>query len=70
MFSLYMDRAHADCHSHSLIYWTITIFCKVGYITEDDVKMLAKPEKIIIDQIIDKGPCPAGEYKLVRQGSI
>jgi len=41
---------------------------QVGYITEDDVKMLAKPEKIIIDQIIDKGPCPAGElnYKDVH----
>ena len=33
---------------------------QVGYITEDDVKLLARPEKSIIDQIIDTGPCPAG----------
>lgn len=34
---------------------------QVGYITEDDVKLLAKPERSVVDQIIDQGPCPAGQ---------
>ena len=40
---------------------------QVGYITEDDVKILSKSQKKLIDQIIDKGPCPAGQldYKQV-----
>ena len=42
---------------------------QVGYITEDDVKILTKSQKKLIDQIIDKGPCPAGQldYKQVNQ---
>jgi hypothetical protein len=32
---------------------------QVGYITEDDVKLLAKPERAIVDRIIDQGPCSA-----------
>ena len=36
------------------------MFRQVGYITEDDVKLLAKPERSVIDQIIDQGPCLAG----------
>ena len=42
---------------------------QVGYITEDDVKILTKSQKKLIDQIIDKGPCPAGQldYKQVIQ---
>jgi len=40
-----------------LPWWVV----QVGFITEDDVKMLTKPEKTIIDRIIDNGPCPAGE---------
>ena len=41
---------------------------QVGYITEDDVKILTKSQKKLIDQIIDKGPCPAGQldYKQVN----
>ena len=34
---------------------------KVGYITEDDVKTLSKSQKVLIDQIIDNGACPAGK---------
>ena len=29
--------------------------------TDDDVKVLPKSEKAIIDQIIDSGPCPSGK---------
>jgi len=39
-----------------LPWWVV----QVGFITEDDVKILSKPERKIIDQIIDTGPCPAG----------
>ena len=41
---------------------------QVGYITEDDVKILTKSQKKLIDQIIDKGPCLAGQldYKQVN----
>ena len=54
------------------IYQTImlpmTKTTQVGYITEDDVKILTKSQKKLIDQIIDKGPCPAGQldYKQVK----
>ena len=34
---------------------------KVGYTTEDDVKTLSKSQKVLIDQIIDNGACPAGK---------
>ena len=34
---------------------------QVGYITEDDVKTLEREEKAMVDQIIDNGPCPAGQ---------
>jgi hypothetical protein len=40
-----------------LPWWVV----QVGYITEDDVRGLSKQQKVIIDQIIDKGPCPAGQ---------
>lgn len=40
-----------------LPWWDV----QVGYITEDDVKLLAKQERAIVDQIIDRGPCPAGQ---------
>ena len=42
---------------------------QVGYITEDDVKILTKSQKKLIDLIIDKGPCSAGQldYKQVSQ---
>ena len=42
---------------------------QVGYITEDDVKILTKSQKKLIDLIIDKGPCPAGQldYEQVNQ---
>ncbi len=39
----------------------MAILAQVGYITEDDVKLLAKPERAIVDKIIDQGPCPAGQ---------
>jgi len=42
----------------TLLPWWVV---QVGYITEDDVKSLNKIEKILIDQIIDNGPCPAGQ---------
>jgi len=39
-----------------LPWWVI----QVGFVTDDDVKVLPKSEKAIIDQIIDSGPCPSG----------
>ena len=39
----------------------LVYLCQVGYITEDDVKILAKSERAIVDRIIDQGPCPAGQ---------
>lgn len=36
---------------------------QVGYILEDDVKLLPKPQKELIDRIIDHGPCPAGQME-------
>ncbi len=39
----------------------MAILAQVGYITEDDVKLLAKPERAIVDKIIDQGPCPTGQ---------
>ena len=38
-------------------WWVI----QVGYVTEEDVKTLSKSQKTVIDQIIDNGPCPAGQ---------
>ena len=49
---------------------------KVGYVTEEDVKTLSKSQKTVIDQIIDNGPCPAGQlphedvHSLYLQGLI
>ena len=40
-----------------LPWWVI----QVGYVTEEDVKTLSKSQKTVIDQIIDHGPCPAGQ---------
>ncbi len=44
-----------------ILRWLMAILAQVGYITEDDVKLLAKPERAIVDKIIDQGPCPAGQ---------
>jgi len=55
-----------------LPWWVV----QVGYITEDDVRSLTKPQKTVIDQIIDHGPCPAGQlaysevHSLYLQGLI
>jgi len=55
-----------------LPWWVV----QVGYITEDDVKGLSKTQKSVIDQIIDNGPCPAGQltysevHSLYLQGLI
>jgi len=55
-----------------LPWWVV----QVGYITEDDVKSLNKKQKSVIDQIIDNGPCPAGQlahdevHSLYLQGLI
>ena len=38
-------------------WWVI----QVGYVTEEDVKTLSKTQRVVIDQIIDHGPCPAGQ---------
>ena len=38
-------------------WWVI----QVGYVTEEDVKTLSKSQRVVIDQIIDHGPCPAGQ---------
>ena len=44
--------------------------------TEEDVKTLSKSQKTVIDQIIDNGPCPAGQlphedvHSLYLQGLI
>ena len=40
-----------------LPWWVV----QVGYVTEEDVKTLSKTQKTFIDQIIDNGPCPAGQ---------
>jgi len=55
-----------------LPWWVI----QVGYVTEEDVKTLSKSQKTVIDQIIDNGPCPAGQlphedvHSLYLQGLI
>jgi len=59
--------------SVSILPWWVV---QVGYITEDDVKSLSKHQKAVIDQIIDHGPCPAGQlaysevHSLYLQGLI
>lgn len=49
---------------------------QVGYITEDDIKLVSEAEKRIIDQIIDNGATKAGDleskavYSLYRKGLV
>ena len=51
-------------------------FFQVGYITEDDMKTVDKAEHSFIDQVMDKGSCPAGHvdytvvFELFRRGLI
>jgi len=59
--------------SLTLLPWWVV---QVGYITEDDVRSLTKQQKTVIDQVIDHGPCPAGQlcytevHSLYLQGLI
>jgi len=59
--------------SLTLLPWWVV---QVGYITEDDVRGLTKQQKTVIDQVIDHGPCPAGQlcytevHSLYLQGLI
>jgi len=40
-----------------LPWWVV----QVGYVTEDDVKVLPREQKVLVDRVIDQGPCPAGQ---------
>ena len=41
----------------TILPWWIA---QIGFVTEDDMKIADKSQHIMVDQLIDNGPCPAG----------